>query len=147
MSTICRQPGWEARLVALADFLRGQRFCWGRTDCAQIAFQAFDALVNAPIGLTAAYRHQYASRASALRFQRRYHIDAAHVLRESGCIEVEPAYAQRGDILVGWKDGFACAHVVLGERVLSSHPDRGVFQTSVRELLAWPGLVGLRVPG
>lgn len=111
-----RLADWDVRLADWAQSALGRRFCWGKTDCALLAFEAFDALTGGD--LAGAYRGQYAGSAGARAFMRRWDIDAARVLRASGCRDVHPAFAQRGDIILANDGQWLCAHVCLGARLL-----------------------------
>ena len=137
-----RLAGWNERLTAFALAALGRRFCWGETDCALLGFEAFDAMTGGHLAV--AYRGRYDSLHKALRFQRRWWIDAAHVLRESGCVEVKDI--ERGDIVVVPRDGFACCHVAFGARVLAAWCGTPVGWGSTAEALAAPGASILRVP-
>lgn len=111
-----RTAGWLGRLEALAAAWAGRAFAWGTRDCALLAFAWHDALTGG--ALERAYRGRYGSRRQALRFQRRYAIDAARVLAASGWVQTS-ALAEPGDLVLAPAGGFACAHAVLGARCLS----------------------------
>lgn len=59
-SRLHRQPGWERRLVSLAEELDGAPYVWGQTDCASIARRAIECITRQRdiverLGLTAWY--------------------------------------------------------------------------------------------
>lgn len=138
-----RLPDWDVRLTEWAQTALGRRFCWGRLDCALLAFEAFDALTGG--ALADAYRDQYGTAGAARRFMRRWAIDAAQVLRASGCVAVKPPFAQRGDILLADHAGWLCAHVCMGERVLMVPRGGRVAWGATTEALSLPGVFALRV--
>lgn len=152
---VTRHKHWQRRLQALAAEFIGQKFEWGRTDCAILAVRAFDAITGG--GLTHAYAGQYRNRFGALRFQRRYQVDIERVLRESGCIEVPAAEVEPGDFLIARAPGlpYPAAHVVYGDKALSSWSDTPfkagtlpgwVDWCLTAKLLAQPSIIALRVP-
>lgn len=139
-----RRADWEARLLELAAARFGQSFVWGVRDCAILGLEAFDALTGGD--LASEYIGRYAGALGAVRFQRRFGVDLERVLRAQGCGVYAPRFAQRGDILVGRRWGFACGHVVYGERALSADPKAGITWCRAIDLMDWPGALALRVP-
>jgi hypothetical protein len=139
-----RRTDWEPRLLAWAQARLGDGFRWGETDCAILAFEAYDALTGRR--LAEQYRRKYRDARSALRFQLAHDVNTRMVLRRAGCVEVDPRFAQRGDVLIAPRDGFFCGHVNFGVRVLSTAPGAPVGWGETAALLKAPGLLAMRVP-
>ena len=139
-----KTPGWQERLADWAEARIGAPFEWGETDCALLAFEAFDEITGG--SLAHAYRARYGDARAALRFQRRFHLDLRCVLVASGCRQMEIQFAKSGDIVCVEKNGFQCGHAIVGGRAVSAWPEKGVYWAELRRLRI-DGAVVLRIPG
>ncbi len=119
-----RLRDWDSRLARWATLRNGELFCWGQTDCAMLAFEAFDAMTGADIA--GRHRGQWHSRSSALRYQQQNDTDVRRVLILAGCADVEPGFQQRGDFVIIERAPFPHAQVCFGEKALSSVPNGAV---------------------
>lgn len=115
--------------LLLQQFVRaelGRMFIWGETNCVALALRAVDAMHGT--GLHAAHRKHMATATRARAWTRKHGARGViDQLLADGLMEVEPAFAQEGDILIGeTADGQIAAHVALGARVLSATETAGV---------------------
>lgn len=117
--------------VKLMEFVRaelGRPFAWGDTNCVALALRALDAMHG--LALHERHRHHMGSAVRARAWTRQHGAMGVVVeLLRDGLVEVDPAYSQVGDILVGeTAEGQIAAHICLGVRVLSSTEADGVIQ-------------------
>lgn len=135
-----RVEDWMPRLEAWARKRVGDAFEWGQTDCNVLALEAVD--IQRGTETAALLRGKYHSHLGAQRFQLRESWDLGAVLAGAGLRPVVPGEAlELGDIVFAEQGGFACSHVVLGQRyALSVTVDDGVFMSRLEAILRWPGL-------
>lgn len=128
----------ELRLMAFVRAELGRPFVWGDTNCVALALRAVDAMHGTE--LFARHRHRMCSAIRAQAWARKHGAVGVIIeLLRDGLIEVDPNYAQPGDILVGTtQDGQIAAHVCLGTRVLSSTEADGVIQVRQAGLVPSP---------
>lgn len=115
--------------VRLMQFCRaevGRMFIWGETNCVALALRAVDTMHGT--ALHAQHRKHMATATRALAWTRKH--GARGVIDQliaDGLTEIDPAFAQEGDVLIGeTADGQIAAHVCLGVRVLSATEAAGV---------------------
>jgi hypothetical protein len=118
----------ELRLMAFARAELGRPFAWGDTNCVALALRAVDAMHGTELFIR--HRRHMRSARRALAWTRDHGTVGVIIeLLRDGLVEVDPRYAQPGDLLIGTTpDGQIAAHVCLGERVLSSTEADGVIQ-------------------
>lgn len=146
MPRLRKQPGYERRLVALAEQLVGLPYVWGHTDCASLALRALEAMAKKPgviaerLGVS-----WYDSRSSALRvFSTLGGIRTA--LEALDLTEHPVCYAHQGDIIVlPGAEGHPVqsAGVVVSGRMLTATEELGVHWRSLDP--APPGAVAMRL--
>ena len=96
-----RKPDWAKHLLAEIQAASERPFSWGEHDCALFACN----VVNAMTGTDPAreFRGKYATKTGAARMIAGYgglSQLAAWIAEEHGCEEINPAMAQRGDVLL-----------------------------------------------
>lgn len=128
---ITRFANWSEILAAEIDSRRGQVFVRGRTDCARTVADLVKAICGVdPMG--ADWRRAYFSDKDARRIIQSVNGDLLPLFRRqlnaAGFVEIDPAYAQRGDI----------AYFHLGEK----HQGAALFYGSG---LLTPDKIGFRV--
>lgn len=143
MSRLLKQPGWERRLVAWAEYTVGQPFKWGVTDCASLVADAIHAMTLSLTGQHAKSGVRgYSTRLGARRADVKTGGIRQH-LRSLGLREVDVRFCQQGDIIVTPRKTtreMEHAMVVVSGMLLDSRETEG---SAVR----WAPLSEARVPG
>ena len=143
MTRLLKQPGWERRLVAWAEYTVGQPFRWGVTDCATLAANAIHAMTLSRSGQRVTHGVRgYSTRLGARRADIKSGGISAHLL-SMGLHPVDVRFAQQGDILVTPRRTtreMEHAMVVVSGMLLDSRESEG---SAVR----WAPLSEARVPG
>ena len=114
-----KHPGWAGALAALIEARAGQPFAWGPNDCA--AFVADAALAETGADVLAELRAPRRSEREALR-QIRAHGGLRAVLARAGLQPVQPALAQRGDVVMVAQGAHEVLAVCMGEAAVAPGP-------------------------
>jgi hypothetical protein len=93
-----RLTDWETRLGDYLARHRGAVFAWGRLDCVLFAAGAVEALTGEDPA--AAVRKRYRTKIGAARKLRQQGFRTIAALMDSRFEPVQPAFAQRGDIVM-----------------------------------------------
>lgn len=106
-------------LIRWADSVRGLPFEWGVRDCFTLAADA--------LRLQGAGEAEYSAGSEAEAHEAALQIEGSERLRAAGAVDIEPAMARDGDVLIvpaeGWAETF---YVVFGRYALTSAPEHGV---------------------
>lgn len=115
-----RLAGWEARLDAALAFHIEQRFAWGVSDCALMAWDAAAACFETmPMPRPAGY----STAPGAVRAGRRLGFADVGQWLAAGFPEIHPAMARRGDLgVTAWPDGELAACVFTSAGLLCKGP-------------------------
>lgn len=130
-----RRQDWPERLFALIEARRDTPFAWGEHDCCSFAADAI--LEMAGTDPIADLRSDWDDEVSALR-----------LLKEHGGIEtlaterlgppIDPAFAQRGDVVLHMLTGREALGVCVGDRFVAVADARGVeFAPMSHAVRAW----------
>jgi cell wall-associated NlpC family hydrolase len=131
-----RRSGWERRLVAAVEVARDQPFCWGRHDCATLAFDLRRDLTGG-YDVAALWRGRYTTALGAVRVMRRLGWQSLEAAGRD--LLGEPLssvhLAQRGDlVLANTGHGFG---ICLGARAAGIAPEGLVVVPLSSCALAW----------
>lgn len=110
-----RAPGWEERLLAVAEDWRNRPFAWGRADCLCFARAAVEAVQGGPVDWPSPSYRNAREASRALRQAGAAVLSEAFAARYD---ELPVAMAQRGDLGVVIEDGRECAVVNYGPQWL-----------------------------
>ncbi|MEI6317410.1 MAG: hypothetical protein WCS09_02770 [Pseudomonadota bacterium] len=147
-----RANGWDVALLDWAATRIGLPFAWGQTDCTLLVAEAIDVITGAT-ACASRFRDQWSDMASAVAWSRANRLDLLDGCVKTGCVTVvaNPLSLQRGDLLLVPFMRFDdvqvwCGHVVVGNRAVSSSPEKGVHYLPTRLICEQnPGAVLLRV--
>lgn len=120
--------------VLLADFIESRRvapFQWGERDCCLFAADAVAAMTGRDFAEQ--FRGAYDSALSAHRLIN----DAGGVPALVPFDEIDPGFAQRGDVVMLNEDGHYVLGVHLGSVIAAQGVDGAVFVPPVAALKAW----------
>lgn len=126
-----RANGWDVALLKWAAARIGMPFEWGQTDCTVLIAEAID-LITGVQTCAPRFRGAWTDMETAVAWSRLHQLDLLEGCAQAGCVEVANLrMAQRGDLLLVPFMRFDdvqvwCGHVVLGDRAVSSSPERGV---------------------
>jgi hypothetical protein len=129
--SIARKNGWDVRLMRWANGCIGADFVWNKTNCVALAAAALDAMCGSDLFGWQKRMRLNERRAIALSRRR----PALAALRAVGCHAVDPAYIQRGDILVATENGMECCHISIGLNSVSSSAARGVHLVTTESIV------------
>lgn len=126
-----RIENWPTLLAEFIDSRRELPFAWGERDCCLFAADAVEVITGTDFA--ADYRSTYDSALSAHR-----------VIAAAGGVpalvpfdEVEPSYAQRGDVVLLEQDGRDCLGIHLGHVIAGQGPDGLTFLPPNNAVRAW----------
>lgn len=141
-----RNVGWEEMLRTWAWHRMGDAFRWGDNDCAMLCFEAADLITGRRPGLKSQYSGRWSNQRTALRFQEREQINLEIALNRAG------AFRRQGTPVLGDlvlhphpRLAFVCGQVCVGEMVLSSNEDLGVYFARRADVCAQSGSFVMRL--
>ena len=132
-----RLPDWPERLAALVEARRDARFAWGVHDCCLFAADAVEAMTGSDPA--AAWRGSYNTEAGAEAIIGPLGLEgmAAAALEAIGAGACDPAFAQRGDVVLVLVGNQPTMGVCTGDAVAAPGPDGLVFVGLGDVLRAW----------
>lgn len=126
-----RIENWPTLLADFIDSRRELPFVWGERDCCLFAADAVQVITGTDFA--ADYRGQYGDARSAHQI-----IEAAGgVPALVPFDEVEPGFAQRGDVVLLEQDGRDCLGIHLGHLIAGQGPDGLTFLSPSAARRAW----------
>lgn len=141
--SLCALPDWELRLIAFARTALGKPFAWGETNCVALALRALDAQCGSD--LIGRYARRMSSEHRARAWVARHGlVGLADRLQEEGCVVIETAFIQVGDIALAEMPDTIGAAVCLGRTMLSATAAGGVAQFRPEQLQAPAVVLGVR---
>src|SRR6218665_1915217 len=93
-----RHPDWEARLTAYLDPLRTRPFAWGEHDCCTFSSGAVEAMTG--VDPMPEFRGHYSTAIGSARALRRYGAGTLEATLDTKFVQVAPALAHRGDVIM-----------------------------------------------
>jgi hypothetical protein len=93
-----RKPDWEARLAAYLEPLRARPFAWGQHDCCTFSAGAVAAMTD--VDPMPEFRGRYTTAIGSARALRRFGRGTLAATLDAKFERVEPAFAQRGDVVM-----------------------------------------------
>ena len=133
-----RLPDWRVRLLLWSRQRLGCAFEWGRSDCAIVCAEAYDAITGGR--LAAQYAGRYRTARGAARFQRRHGVTLREGLEKAGVFRWQGVPVMGDLILHPHPDGpWVVGHVVLGPFCLTAAEAPGVYLGRTEDAIAQPG--------
>lgn len=132
-------------IYAWVTTMLGRPFQWGENDCAMICFEAVDR-VRGRASVASQYIGKWNTARAAITYQRRNATDLEVALKKEGVFRFNgPPVA--GDLVLHPhpKLPFICGHVCLGESVISSNEENGVYLGKTASALEQPGSFVMRI--
>lgn len=93
-----RKPDWETRLAAYLEPLRARPFAWGQHDCCTFSAGAVAAMTD--VDPMPEFRGRYTTAIGSARALRRFGRGTLAATLDAKFERVEPALAQRGDVVM-----------------------------------------------
>ena len=128
-----RIENWPSALIEFMEVRRATPFQWGVSDCCLFAADAVQAITGEDFAVH--WRGKYSDARGALEF-----IDEAGGVANLIPHEferIDPAFAQRGDVVLMKSDGRDVLGINLGGLLVGQGPDGLTFLPYDEALLAW----------
>lgn len=130
-----RQDGWEQRLEELVQANRNTPFAWGAFDCTRFVHTALLAIYGeSPFDK---YDQEHASEEQAYEYLKTLNLKSAWGLVGRHAKKVEPAFAQRGNIIGHVSGNGQSLGVCLGSIFAAPSDDGLVFLSMSEAKKAW----------
>ena len=132
-----RRPDWPERLALLLESRHRMQFAWGVHDCCLFAADAVEAMTGSDPA--ANWRGSYSTEAGAEAIIGRIGLEGmvAAALEAFGAGACDPAFAQRGDVVLVLVGNQPTMGVCTGDAVAAPGPDGLVFVGLGDVLRAW----------